>query len=234
MSFCSKDKIIKAKNNYKIPCSKDFDSLLRRIDNKEINNKKIILITSIQSEYEKLIKKFSTDINEIPNIDNAIDSLNLMLSEIVRPIELNDCVVCHKEYSENVNISLSSENQSKPLTASKDILFKEGDYVVHENYGIGIYSGLKVVTTNETSNEYMKIIYSSNEALYVPLRSIELISKYHKNDFLNEVILDSLSSNKWLKNKAKAEQRAYDHAAEILDIESRRQASTAKVLRVDD
>jgi len=117
MSFCSKDKIVNAIEDYKIPCFEDFDSLLRRIDNKEINNKKIILITSIQSEYEKLIKKFSTDINEIPNIDNAIDSLNLMLSEIVRPIELNDCVVCHKEYSENVNISLSSENQSKPLTA---------------------------------------------------------------------------------------------------------------------
>ncbi|MDC0466717.1 transcription-repair coupling factor [Gammaproteobacteria bacterium] len=234
MSFCSKDKIVKAKDNYKIPCFKDFESLLRLIDNKEINNKKIILITSIQSEYEKLIKKFSTNINEISNIDNAIDSLNLMFSEIVRPIELNSYVVCHKEYSETVNMSLSSNDQTKSLATNKDILFKEGDYVVHENYGIGLYSGLEVVKTNDTSNEYMKIIYSSNEALYVPLRSVELISKYHKNDFFAEVILDSLSSNKWSKNKAKAEQRAYDHAAEILDIESRRQASTAKVLRVDD
>ena len=79
----------------------------------------------------------------------------------------------------------------------------------------------------------MKIIYSSNEALYVPLRSVELISKYHKNDLTSDVILDSLSSNKWSKNKIKAKQRAYDHAAEILDIESRRQSSYAPSLKVD-
>ena len=68
----------------------------------------------------------------------------------------------------------------------------------------------------------------------MPLRSVDLISKYHKNDLTENIKLDSLSSNKWLKNKEKAKKRAYDHAAEILDIESRRLKSTAFVLRAND
>jgi transcription-repair coupling factor (superfamily II helicase) len=232
-SFCSKDKIIKEVNNYTKPKFDDFNSLLSLIDGKKIINQKIILITSIQSEYELLIKKFSPNINEILDIKDANNSINLMLSNIVRPIDLKERLVCHKEYYENVNISLSSENSTNSSFINKDILFKEGDYVIHENYGLGLYSGLEIVSTNNISNEYMKIIYLSNEALYVPLRSVELISKYHKNDFTSDVVLDSLSSNRWSKNKIKAQQRAYDHAAEILDIESRRQASTASLLRVN-
>ena len=122
----------------------------------------------------------------------------------------------------------------KSVVHNRDQLFNEGEYVVHENYGIGIYKGLEVVETNNNSNEYMKIIYSSNEALYVPLRSVDLISKYHRNDLTENIVLDSLSSNKWIKNKEKAKKRAFDHAAEILDIESRRLKSTAYVLKANE
>ncbi len=124
--------------------------------------------------------------------------------------------------------------QSKSAVISKETIFKEGDFVVHENYGIGKYQGLEVVTANGNSNEYIKIIYSSNESLYVPLRSVDLISKYHKSDLSNPITLDSLSSNRWLKNKEKAKKRAYDHAAEILDVESRRQESLAYSLKVNE
>jgi len=233
-SFCSKDKIIKEIDIYSEPKFHDFVSLLEMIDSEKILNQKIILMTSIQSEYEHLAKRFSPNINEIMDIKDANHSINIMLGSIVRPIDLNNYLVCHKEYTENINVSLSSEINTKLSVTNKNILFKEGDYVVHENYGIGVYSGLEIVTTNNISNEYMKIIYASKETLYVPLRSVELISKYHKSDLLNNIVLDSLSSNKWSKNKIKAQQRAYDHAAEILDIESRRQASSASLLRVDD
>ena len=169
-SFCSKDKIIKEVNNYTKPKFDDFNSLLNLIDDKKTINQKIILITSIQSEYELLIKKFSPNINEILDIEDANNSINLMLSNIVMPIDLKERLVCHKEYYENVNISLPSENSTNSSFINKDILFKEGDYVIHENYGLGLYSGLEIVSTNNISNEYMKIIYLSNEALYVPLR----------------------------------------------------------------
>ena len=98
---------------------------------------------------------------------------------------------------------------------------------------MGIYQGLETVETNKIVSEYLKIMYANNENLYVPLAKTFLISKYHKNSEKITVSLDSLSSNKWSQKKKRAEKRAYDHAAEILDIESRRQSSYAPSLKVD-
>ena len=56
----------------------------------------------------------------------------------------------------------------------------------------------------------------------MPLRNIDKISSYHKKIDNKELILDSLSSVKWKSKKNKAKKRAFDHAVEILDIESRR------------
>ena len=214
---------------------KDIDELVNNIGQSKLEKYKIVLITSLQSEYETLFERLKPDIKEINNISEASFGINLMIFDIVRPIHIKEkLIIFNNEYKEDSNLIFLETQERKSVTHNRDQLFSDGDYVVHENYGIGIYQGLEVVETNNNSNEYMKIMYSSNEALYVPLRSVDLISKYHKNDLTESIKLDSLSSNKWLKNKEKAQKRAYDHAAEILDIESRRLESTAFVLRAND
>ena len=214
---------------------KDINEILNDINLGKLAKYKIVLITSIQSEYEALFNKFKPNIREIKNISEASFGINLIISNIVRPIHIKEkLIIYNNEYKHDSNLLFLETQERKSITHNRDQLFNDGDYVVHENYGIGIYEGLEVVETNNNSNEYMKIMYSTNEALYVPLRSVDLISKYHKNDLTENIKLDSLSSNKWLKNKEKAQKRAYDHAAEILDIESRRLESTAFVLRAND
>ena len=214
---------------------KDINEILNDINLGKLAKYKIVLITSIQSEYEALFNKFKPNIREIKNISEASFGINLIISNIVRPIHIKEkLIIFNNEYKHDSNLLFLETQERKSITHNRDQLFNDGDYVVHENYGIGIYEGLEVVETNNNSNEYMKIMYSTNEALYVPLRSVDLISKYHKNDLTENIKLDSLSSNKWLKNKEKAQKRAYDHAAEILDIESRRLESTAFVLRAND
>jgi transcription-repair coupling factor (superfamily II helicase) len=97
-----------------------------------------------------------------------------------------------------------------------------------------LFDGLEIVTTNTIENEYLKIKYDKNENLYVPLRNVNKLSGYHKNDLNQNIKLDSLSSTKWKTKKRKAFERSIDHAAEILDIESRRNKSNSFVLKVDD
>ena len=97
-----------------------------------------------------------------------------------------------------------------------------------------MFDGLEIVTTNTIENEYLKIKYDKNENLYVPLRNVNKLSGYHKNDLNQNIKLDSLSSTKWKTKKRKAFERSIDHAAEILDIESRRNKSNSFVLKVDD
>ena len=211
------------------------EDFLSKIKNNSLEEKKIVFATNIQSEYESFVKKFSPKIKHITNLYEAEEGINIINTNPVRPIRLKEeLILFHNEYHEDVNLTFDDAIQSKSAVIAKETIFKEGDFVVHENYGIGKYQGLEVVTANGNSNEYIKIIYSSNESLYVPLRSVDLISKYHKSDLSNPITLDSLSSNRWLKNKEKAKKRAYDHAAEILDVESRRQESLAYSLKVNE
>ena len=102
-----------------------------------------------------------------------------MLSPIVRPLNLKDkTLIIHKEYFSKSNSKLMAQtinNQSK-LNIN---FFKPEDLVVHENYGIGKYEGLEIISTNNTKNEYFKITYLNNESLYVPIRNINLLSKHH-------------------------------------------------------
>jgi transcription-repair coupling factor (superfamily II helicase) len=128
---------------------------------------------------------------------------------LLDPIHIKEkLIIFNNEYKQDSNLIFLETQERTSVTHNRDQLFSDGDYVVHENYGIGIYEGLEVVETNNNSNEYMKIMYSSNEALYVPLRSVDLISKYHKNDLTENIKLDSLSSNKWLKNKEKGSKKS--------------------------
>ena len=54
---------------------------------------------------------------------------------------------------------------------------------------------MEVVEANKKLSEYIKIRYDKNEVLYVPLKNINKISNYHKNNNTN-IKIDSLSSNK--------------------------------------
>ena len=94
---------------------------------------------------------------------------------------------------------------------------------------MGLYRGLTLLKTNANEEEFIQIEYLDKELLYVPIRQAYLVSKYQVSHVEN-IPLDSLSSLKWRQKKEKAEAKAKDHAAELLDIESRRSISTSPQL----
>ena len=106
------------------------------------------------------------------------------------------------------------------------------DLVIHEDYGLGIFEGLKTIKTSSKQNEYLCIRYKNNELLYVPTFNFNLLSKFHKKT--DDAILDSLSNTNWSSKKEKAKSRIYDHASEILKIESDRLKATSTALKVSD
>ena len=81
-------------------------------------------------------------------------------------------------------------------------------------------------------NEYLYIEYKDSEFLYVPIYSFNKVSKFHRKS--DDVNLDSLSSTNWTKKKERAKTRIYDHASEILKIESERLKAISHSLRVSD
>jgi transcription-repair coupling factor (superfamily II helicase) len=95
--------------------------------------------------------------------------------------------------------------------------------VVHEEHGVGRYLGLETLKVGEIENEYLALGYAGGDKLYVPVASLELVSRYTGASPENAP-LHKLGSDQWERARRKATQRIRDVAAELLDIHARRAA----------
>ncbi len=100
---------------------------------------------------------------------------------------------------------------------------KPGDYVVHENHGLGIYRGIEKVTVDHIVKDYVKIEYAGESNLYVPATSLDVLQKYSGGEGAKPK-LNSLGSNRWNNTKARVKSAVKDIAAELVDLYAKRQS----------
>lgn len=96
-----------------------------------------------------------------------------------------------------------------------------GAPVVHIDHGVGRYRGLIHLTIQDHQAEYLMLEYADDDKLYVPVSSLHLISQYSSGNLTNAP-LHKLGTEQWEKAKKKAAQKAFDVAAELLDIYAQR------------
>lgn len=97
------------------------------------------------------------------------------------------------------------------------------DYVVHEDYGRGIYRGLKTITVAEKTDEFIQIDYADSK-LFLPVQKIGRLQKYTVPDD-KEPIIDKLSSKKWQQVKTKVRKSVQVIAGELLKLYAAREQS---------
>ncbi|MCL2077156.1 MAG: transcription-repair coupling factor [Oscillospiraceae bacterium] len=97
-----------------------------------------------------------------------------------------------------------------------------GDYVVHQNYGIGIFEGVTKLTNDDVSKDYIKIKYAGSDVLYVPVTQLDFISRYIGNTDSAALKLNKLHTDTWQKTKAKAKAAASELAEELIKLYSER------------
>ncbi|AAO27000.1 transcription-repair coupling factor [Buchnera aphidicola str. Bp (Baizongia pistaciae)] len=93
--------------------------------------------------------------------------------------------------------------------------------IVHFEHGVGRYQGLTTVTTRNIKTECVVINYAQNSKLYVPITYLYLISRYIGTS-KKDIPLHRLGNDLWNKEKKKANEKAYDSAAILLNIYSHR------------
>ncbi len=98
-----------------------------------------------------------------------------------------------------------------------------GAPVVHIDHGVGRYQGLTSLDVGNMENEYLTIQYAGDDKLYVPVSSLHLISRY-AGASEESAPLHKLGTDTWQKVRRKAAEKAYDVAAELLEIHARRAA----------
>ncbi|NQU63114.1 MAG: transcription-repair coupling factor [SAR324 cluster bacterium] len=98
-----------------------------------------------------------------------------------------------------------------------------GDYVVHVEYGIGRYEGLKKITVGQNEADYLVIVYHGGDKVYVPVDKFHLVQKYTGGEGSGPS-LNKLGGKTWLKTKSKISSEIDDMAEELVRINAERQA----------
>ncbi|MBI5471524.1 MAG: transcription-repair coupling factor [Ignavibacteriae bacterium] len=98
---------------------------------------------------------------------------------------------------------------------------RKGDYVVHADYGIGRFDGLKKIKVRDIEQEVVKLSYEEKDTLYVNLNYVNKIQKYaSKEGHIPK--LTRLGSGEWDKLKARAKKRVKDIARDLIKLYAKR------------
>ena len=109
---------------------------------------------------------------------------------------------------------------------------KPGDYVVHENHGLGIYQGIEKVEVDKVTKDYMKISYADGGILYIPVAQMDLIQKYAGAD-ARKPKLNKLGTAQWGKTKSQVKKAVQAVARDLVELYATRQQSDGYVYGPD-
>lgn len=131
-------------------------------------------------------------------------------------------------FNENNIFTTNRKNyhkKTKSKLSSSDIInysdLTIGDYVVHENNGIGIYSGLEKIIVNNIQKDFIVINYKGNDKVFVPIDQMDLVSKYIGNKG-EKPTLSSLGSQSWVKAKQRARRAVNEIADDLVKLYAKR------------
>lgn len=97
----------------------------------------------------------------------------------------------------------------------------EGDYVVHEDQGLGIYRGLETLNLDGHPNDFLRLEYLGGDKLYLPIYRLNLISRYAAQE--GQVPrLDKMGGSTWEKSKTKVRRELRMMAGELLELYAHR------------
>ena len=107
-----------------------------------------------------------------------------------------------------------------------------GDYVVHENHGLGIYQGIEKMEVGGTTKDYMKISYAKGANLYILATQLDLIQKYAGSD-AKKPKLNTLGTQEWNKTRARVQGAVREIAKELVELYAARQQKEGYVYGPD-
>ena len=182
--------------------------------------------------YRKIKYRYIENLNEIKEgyinvgvFENAVGYNDFESNlEIITPHEFaSKKIVKNAKYNKFYK-------QSTKIYTKEDL--QVGDYVVHNDYGIAKYCGLKTLELRGFKNDYLLLLYENDSKLYIPVENIYLLEKYiGSKDRIPK--LSNIQKNEWAKKKAKIKDKIYDVAKDLIRIQAERELKKGYVYPKD-
>lgn len=140
----------------------------------------------------------------------------------MRLIYITESEIFGKKVIPKTRKQLPEKRPVLPSVSLEDLT--PGDYVVHVDYGIGIFRGLKRLEINGLK-DFLMIEYEGGDKLYVPVERLNLVHKWI-GPFEHPPKLSRLGGTSWQRLKSKAKKAVTEVARELLELYVQRKTST--------
>ena len=198
----------------------------------------------LRTELENMLEK-NWNVYIFADNENQASRISEILKDFVQPEDKNrkPLVIIGKSISEGfvvpeLKLKVIQENEifgrKKYVPKNSNMVKSEaidtfvelnpGDYVVHVNYGIGIFLGIERVRAVGHERDYIKLEYADKDFLFVPIEQVNLVQRYIGNDG-DSPHLDRIGSKAWEERKAKVKKAVEEMAGRLIELYSRRKAS---------
>ncbi|WQS65863.1 transcription-repair coupling factor [Helicobacter pylori] len=161
-------------------------------------------------------------------LDNAISALEKSNIEcVIAPFVLNF------KTPDGIFISLNSFERKKKRQKSKLALneLNPGEWVVHDDYGVGVFSQLVQHSVLGSKRDFLEIAYLGEDKLLLPVENLHLIARYvAQSDSVP--IKDRLGKGSFLKLKAKVRTKLLEIASKIIELAAERNLILGKKMDV--
>lgn len=171
--------------------------------------------------------------NPTQSYDEQLPTVGLTVAPIERGVYMPNQLIIISE-PQLFGRQVLQKRRCRKSDVSEEFLIKSvtemsiGSPVVHLDHGIGRYQGLITIDTGgqgkvDDEQEFIHLTYAEDASIYVPVTSLQFISRYTGGDAALAP-LHKIGSGKWDKAKQKALEQIHDVAAELLNIQARRDA----------
>lgn len=207
-----------------------FESLVSDIKAWKKKKYRIVIVSSSKIRSERL----AADLRD--NDINAIFSENMERELVVGEV-MTTCGKLRKGYEypdirlaviaedDIFGVAKKAKRKKKSYDGKAIADFSElsvGDYVIHENHGLGIYRGIEKIKVDKTEKDYIKIEYADSGNLYILATQLDLIQKYADSD-ATKPRLNKLGSTEWHKTKSRVHGAVRQIADELVRLYAARQ-----------
>lgn len=213
--------------NYNVQTIQKFNENVDSINsfiNESINNEKTVIICVSKQKKKNILKNLNMKVVESTLTNIELGKVNLVINDLNEGFIYNNLVVLtgNELFIESTKTK-TYKTKFKYGSKIKDINNLEvGDYVVHNAHGIGIYNGIKVLTTAGISKDYIEVLYSGKDKLYIPVEKIDLLYKYvGKEGMIPKV--NKMDGIDWKKTKQRIKQKVADMADKLLKLYAERE-----------
>ena len=133
-------------------------------------------------------------------------------------------------YGASYHKAKSRRKSGEKLSAFTDL--NPGDYVVHEDHGVGLYQGTIQMKADGSIHEYLLIQYAGNDKLYVPIEQFQRVQRYIGNPNLPPK-LNAIGGGEWSKAKGKAKEGLKKLAFDLVALYAKRQEQSGHAFAPD-